>query len=460
MATNNTATQTAPAKVGQQAPVRSKADVQTLDSSLDKLAKYGGFNFLETSIDGIQNLNPERKARKNVFLTDKQKQSEREALANTLDMWIALLSESDDINQMIESSKKKSESVSAKLAESQLRAVEAVKKLERSYRGVMLFYKNTEEDKVSNVTIVNASKEQITDLDNSRFIDYVAEELKQYYDKLDLRQNYSYLGLPGYLGSNAVLDKWSKIADASKVRLFTDFMDLDRVDDVVDMFFSANHSGGDVYKSHTTMACNWLIGRPKYKELKEEEDLRVSPSMALMGAVYKTIISQVTAGKKYGVINEVENVAFQMRKSELSHLEKMGLIPMVREYGKVMAFSGRTLFNGDNIGLQTYSVVSTFDNISKTLIDFLNRRAFENWSSKTEKDLHGQMIKFLDSVQGPDRLIKEFKILRLEQDKNVKDKIYLDLYLTPFFPGKSFVIGLEGTKGQDVNEWLAEISQA
>ncbi|MEN2802009.1 type VI secretion system contractile sheath protein TssC, partial [Capnocytophaga sputigena] len=67
-----------------------------------------------------------------------------------------------------------------------------------------------------------------------------------------------------------------------------------------------------------------------------------------------------------------------LKKSEIANLESLGLIPMVNEYGKVMAFSAKTLFNGDNIGLQTYSVVRVFDYVTKVLMDFLNRRAFEN----------------------------------------------------------------------------------
>ena len=65
---------------------------------------------------------------------------------------------------------------------------------------------------------------------------------------------------------------------------------------------------------------------------------------------------------------------------------------MVKEYGKVMAFSAKTLFNGDNLGLQTYSVVRVFDWVTKVLMDFLNRRAFENWISKAERDLRGKCL--------------------------------------------------------------------
>jgi hypothetical protein len=194
-------------------------------------------------------------------------------------------------------------------------------------------------------------------------------------------------------------------------------------------------------------------------KLGETEDLHLSPAAALAGKVYGTLMSQITAGKKHGGINEVENVVFKLKKSEISQLDTLGLIPMVNEYGKVMAFSGKTLFNGENLGLQTYSVVRVFDYIMKVLFDFLNRRAFENWSGKTERDLRGEIIKFLDSIQGADRLIEKFKIVRFERDPVSKDRIFLDLFITPYFPAKSFVIKLDGTKGEDETTWNGSVEQ-
>jgi hypothetical protein len=431
-----------------------------LESSLVALAKFGGFNFLEAAVDGVQNLNPERKARKKIFLTDESKKHERKELKDKINLWLSILSSGKNVSEMLGDCQTKSESVANSLKVNQLKAINRVKDLEQSYRTVMLFYKNTEEDKLRNITILNATPEQVTDLDNSVFIDYVAAELKQNYDRLDLRTNYSLLVLPGYLGSNKVVEKWAKIAFENKVMLYTDFADLDKPDDVVDMFFSANLASGDSFKSNTVMACNWLVGRGKYDTLGEAEDLHVSPAAALAGKVYRTLMSQVTAGKRHGAINEVDGVAFPLKKSEVSELERMGLVPMVNEYGKVMAFSAKTLFNGDNLGLQTYSVVRVFDYITKVLFDFLNRRAFENWNAKTEKDLRAQIIKFLDDIQGPERLIEKFKIVRFERDPNQKDRIYLDINITPYFPAKSFVIKLDGTKGDDDTEWNSEYNQS
>lgn len=437
----------------QEAVLAQKTQTASIAVATDKLAKFGGFSFLESAISDIQNLNPDRKARKKIFLTDETKKEERKALKQTLTLWLDLLTNTKDTSEMIDKAKEKGTFTSELLKKNQLEAAETVKELERSYRQIQLFYKNTESDKLRNITIVNAAPEQVRDLDNSRFIDFIAAEFKQHYDRLDLRENYSLMVIPGHLGKNSVVEKWSKIAYENKVMLFTDFLDLEKPDDVVDMFFTANHTGGDAFRANTCMACNWLIGRSRYQELGEAEDLHVSPAAALAGKVYYTLMSQVTAGKKFGGINEVDGVTFPLKKSEISQLEKMGLIPMVNEYGKVMAFSAKTLFNGDNLGLQTYSVVRVFDYIAKVLIDFLNRRAFENWSTKTEKDLRIQIIKFLDSIQGADRLIEKFKITRFERNPKQKDQIFLDLHITPFFPAKSFIIKLDGTKGDDDVDW-------
>lgn len=447
-------------QASQELKTKEQASVPQLEQSLSKLEKAGGFAFIENVIDGLANMNPQRKARKNIFMSDPEKKSERSLLEKNIQTWLELLKQQKTASEIVAISEKNASEAQVLLNKNLGLALEAFKELEQSYRSVALFYKNTESDKLKNVNIMNASLEQVTDLDNTRYIDYVAEELKNNYDRLDLRDNYSLLVIPGYMGANKVVEKWSKIAYENKVMLVTDFANLESPDDVMDIFTDGNFTGGDAFKSNTIMTCNWIVGRGKVEQVGETEDLFVPPSSALAGKMYYTMMSQVTAGKKHGSINEVDAVSFDLKKSEISHLEKMGLVPMVNEYGKVMAFSAKTLFNGDNLGLQTYSVVRVFDYITKVLFDFLNRRAFENWTSKLEGDLRSQIVKFLDGIQGPDRLIEKFKILKLEQDPNQKDRVLIDIHITPYFPAKSFVVKLDGQKGDDGTEWNSEYKQS
>lgn len=443
----------------QKEAVKIANPLEHLKSSSDKLAKFGGFDLIESSIDGAQNLNPERKARRNIFLSESQKKGEREQLLRTLQVWTEALTSSSEISDMVTHSEQKAEQCQRVLEKNLAKAIEESKDLERSYRNVALFFKNSESDKLKNVSFINCDQDQLKDLDNTRFIDAIGEELKKNFDRLDLRNNYSIMVVPGYLGSNKVVEKWAKMAHENKVMMVTDFEHLDAPDDVMEMFEIANLTGGDKYRSNVMMTCNWLVGRGKYADLGEEEDLYVPPSGALAGKVYQTLMSQVTAGKKFGSMNEVDGVKFDLKKSEIANIEKMGLVPMVNEYGKVMAFSAKTLFNGDNLGLQTYSVVRVFDYVTKVLMDFLNRRAFENFNANTRKDLQSQIVKFLDGITGPNKLIEDFTIRRFEQDPVQKDKIHLDIHMKPYFPAKNFMIKMEGQKGDDGTEWDTKYDQ-
>jgi hypothetical protein len=442
---------------------RPREATPSLEQSAQALLKVGGFDLLETTIDGASNLNPEKKARKKIFLSEDSKKADRQQLKKRLGLWHKLLSESDSVADAVEKGQQRVEDTEQQLVANLRTAVEATHELEQAYRSVALFFKNTDLDEVKNISVLNADKDQLQDLDNTTFIDAVSEELEQNYDRLDLRENYSLLVVPGYLGSNKVVDKWAKIAHKNKVMMVTDFEHYDTPEDVIELFEEANLTGGDAYKSNVIMAANWLVGRGKLEEIGEEEDLFVPPSSALAGRIYATLASQVTAGRKHGTLNEVDGVKFPLRKSEISNLEKIGLVPMVNEYGRVMAFSAKTLFNGDNIGLQTYSVVRVFDYVTKVLIDFLNRRAFENWDHNMRMDIQSQIVRFLDGIAGPGKLIEKFSVKKFERDPDQKDRINLDIHMVPYFPAKTFLVSLDGTKGDDPDnpdrDWNAEYAQ-
>jgi Type VI secretion system, TssC, VipB len=437
---------------------KQTSQVPSIDASLTTLAKVGGFDFLEAIVDGVDNLNPQRKAKKNIFLTDENKKGQRADLKKKINTWLDLMTNADSVSAMVDKSAERSD-IAEKLLKGNLKKVlETTKELEQSYRSVNLFYKNTESPKLKNVSFMNASMSQLTDLDEPRFIEYVAEEMKQNFDKLDLRKNYSMMVIPGYLKSNKVIDKWSKIAYDNKIMMVTDFENVETPEDALDLFTDANLTSGDPHKANVLMTCNYIVGRGKNKEIGEEEDIYVPGSAALAGKMYNTKMSQPVAGKAYGSINEVDAVRFEMKKAEISELENAGLVPLVGEWGKVMPFSAKTLFNNEsNLGMQTYSVVRVFDFIAKVLSDFLNRRAFELWNSRMEGNLRKQISKFLDGIKGENSLIEKWEILRFERDEEHKDRIFLDIHITPFFAAKSFLVKLDGYNGDGPEEWKASM---
>ena len=434
-------------------------EIPALETSVTGLAKAGGFDFLEAVVDGVDSLNPVRKAKRNIFLTDASKKEQRADLKKKIRIWTDLLTENNSVAEIVEKSIEKAESAEQLLKKNLKKVLDSTRQLEQSYRSVHLFYKNSESPKLKNVAIMNAPMNELTNLDEPKYIEFVARELKDNFDRLDMRHNYSLMVIPGYLKSNTILDKWAKMAYNNKVMLVTDFENVETPDDVLDMFNDANLTGGDPHKANVLMTCNYIVARGKKVEVGEEEDMYVPGSAALAGKMYCTKLSQPVAGKTYGCIDEVDAVRFEQKKGEISELENVGLVPLVGEWGRVMPFSAKTLFTGDNLGMQTYSVVRVFDFIAKVISDFLNRRAFELWNVKMEKNLRSQIVKFLDGIQGPDKLIEKFQILRFERDEDQKDHIFLDIHITPFFPAKSFLVKLDGYKGDDGEEWKAELKE-
>jgi|GEM_PF-3797090 len=90
------------------AGLTSKSLSQNIKEKSESFAKYGGFDLLESTIEGVQNLNPDRKARRNIFLTEKNKKNERAELLKVLELWKNLLKNKGDVIDLVNIANEKS----------------------------------------------------------------------------------------------------------------------------------------------------------------------------------------------------------------------------------------------------------------------------------------------------------------------------------------------------------------
>ena len=423
---------------------------------LEKLVKYGRFNILDATVDGLKNLNPSKRALRDIFINESSNKEKRLELKERLKKWHELLSNAEDVEKMIETAQKEVEESQGLLNTNVKKGLEETRELERSYRTMALFFKNSKTDKIKNLTLLNASMEQLSNPDMDQFRGAVKEKLRWAYGTVGKSDNYSLMVVPGFLGSNKVLREWSQMADDNKVMLITDFRDMSDHESVIDLFDSEEYP--DVSKTNVIMTCNWLIGREAQKDVGEEESISVPPSAALAGKIYnpEIPISQPIAGKEYGTLENVDGVRFKLLQEHIGQLDQRGLVPMVREFGGVMPYSARTLYNGDDVGLKTYSVVMVFDWVGKVITDFLNRAAFQNASPKMLNDYRTQIVKFLNSIKGNGKLIKNFAIKKFEPDteNGQPDRILVHVVLDPYFPAKSFAIKMDGTAGEGIDNYV------
>lgn len=122
--------QSAPQQEVQQEKPAIKNPLEFLKNSSDKLAKFGGFDLIESTIEGTQNLNPDRKARRNIFLTEQQKKGERDSLKKALLVWAKVLESNNEISDMVNMCEEKAASSQKVLEQNLAKAVEETKDLE------------------------------------------------------------------------------------------------------------------------------------------------------------------------------------------------------------------------------------------------------------------------------------------------------------------------------------------
>lgn len=428
--------------------------VEFLESGLDNLKKFGGFDLLEGAVAGLENMNPQHRASKAIFLSESEFKESREKLIKSLFLWITLLSQDGKVTDLVDSCKNEAESVDKLLKKNLKNTLKKTSNLEKAYRAVAFFFANTDASEVEYLSVMNADKNQLQD-STSNFFRVVSDELTKFYDRLNLKNNYSLLVMPGYLGSKQSVDMWGKIAHRNKVLLVTDFKDRPNFKMLKESLEKESLASADSHLSNVLMTCNWLVGRKNYADVGEEEELYVPSAGALAGKLYNTegiTISQGAAGKKYGTLSEVKGTRLDLLKSEIASLIDLSMIPMVFEDNRVMAFSNRSLFNGNPIGLQEYSIVRVFDWIGKVFMNFFNDVAFQNWNSNLKRDLKEEITKFLDDYRGPGKLIEDYRYEDIRQDPVTKD-ITIEIDIKPFFAARNFHIKLTGHEGAAGKEW-------
>lgn len=427
---------------------------ELLQNSISGLDKFGGFQLLKGLIKGVENMDPRRKAVKNIFLSDSAYSDARKRLSNELSLWIEILEKGGDPMEIIESCKTECVKAEENLKNNLFNVHDEIKNLEVTYRALDAFFANAGQGKIDCITLMNVNKEELGDNDSEDTM-AIRDELEQYYDRLSLKNNYSMLVVPGYLGDSDTVKMWAKTAYKNKVIMVTDFKDSMNFEMLKDELDDANLQGQDAYLANIIMTCNYILGRKKSEIANEDDDLYIPASAALAGKMSNTeeiVIAQGAAGKKYGTLGNVKGARMDLRKSEIASLIDLGVIPMVEEDGRTMAFSNRSLYNGATLGLQEYPIVRVFDWIGKVFQNFFNDEAFTNWNPQVKSELQQAVHDFLSDYKGPGKLIENYSLKGINQDPKTKD-INIQVELKPFFAAKNFLIELTGHNGTAGVDW-------
>lgn len=435
---------------------------ELLQSSLGGLDKFGGFQLLKGLIKGVENMDPRRKAVKNVFLSDAAYEDARKRLKNELSLWVDILEAGgSDPMEIIDSCKSECEKAERNLSENLFCIHDEIKNLEVTYRSLDSFFANAGQGKVDCITLMNVNKEELGDHDSEDTL-AIRDELEKYFDRLNLKNNYSMMVVPGYLGDAETVRMWAQTAYRNKVIMVTDFKDSMNFEMLKEELDDASLQGTDPYFGNIVMTANYILGRKKSELAGEDDDLYIPASGALAGRMSNTediVIAQAAAGKRYGTLDNVKGARMDLRKSEIAALIDQGVIPMVEEDGRTMAFSNHTLYNGASKGLQEYSIVRVFDWIGKVFQNYCNDHAMEIWTPAIKSKITSDIHKFLSNNKGPGGIIEKYTNLKIDQDPKTKD-ITINVEITPFFAAQNFFIELTGKNTSAGVDWEQNTKQA
>jgi len=404
----------------------------------------------------IDLLDPTKKKQYDDLVKNKNFAETKDLLAKRLTVWNKALTSSEDLDSLIENTQQRLEKLEELLNKNLKKAFEVIRPMETNYRAVDGFFMNAAVeagDKVE-ASFLNASADQLLNPDDrSVFEEGLAAAIQTRFRDWTLKETYSNLCVPGWVGTVQNIDRLGILGSQNKVQVFSDcdnYESFKQLQDNLDQRAFEGLRGAGLEKQYVSLFGNWLLGRKKYAW--EEEDLWLPPSALMTGVVYKTDetkgIQEAAAGYRKGKIQGAGGVRYRVdRPTGGKMLFNYGVSPIVDWDGYPIAMGDANLSSKE--GVDAYPRIRTEDWLLKNVCHYLNKQAYQNitdtFRSAVKSDLHD----FLSKCKGPDSEVKGFEIQVLATPEMEK-RHEVDVVLTVSFQNsvRSFNVKVKESDAQ------------
>lgn len=414
------------------------------------LKKQGGFATVKGFIPAISDLNPQRPASRNMFLSEEEYREQRNKLILELEGWVNILNrQASNPSEYETYCENQIEKDSELLSENITTALDATAELETSYRALDTYFRNTGCEKLDFLQVLNATPD---DFKESILLDETVNEiLKEGYDQISLANNISIMVVPGFkLKDFNQRNLWATKAHEYQVMLITDA----KREDTFDQLYAntEDYKRSDPQFQNMVVTGNWIKGRESEKlseNEKYEKAFFIPSSAAIAGKLCdeRVTISQAASGEQYGTLQGVEDVEIALYKKEIEKLRSNNIVPIVCSEGRVMAYYNSNLYSGDD-NMKEYSIVRVYDYLEKVLKHFVHKQVGPNWDPNNSAEIiQKQIQKYLDSHKGFGKMYEDCTVR--EPKMGDDGFISVEVFIKPFLAANSFRIEItDNTKSE------------
>ncbi|MCL1592760.1 MAG: hypothetical protein M3132_00230 [Actinomycetia bacterium] len=349
-------------------------------------------------------LDPGKKSQYKDFLGKETWNEPRKLLKQRLGAWIRAIESADELDDIQEKASERNDQLAELINENLAGAFETIRPVEKAYRALDGFFANAQVEPGADVDawFFNANSEQLMDSDDRDLFDSLATTIREEYKFFSLKNVYSNLVIPGWVGGIQELDRLGDLGEMYKMQVFTDVEDYETYDDMVDVIETGYEGikGSTTNKQYVALVGNHLMSRERHGF--EDDDLFVSPASHLAGLVFHCDETMGThessAGYVKGGIQGPLKDRFRLDRDKVSKMKQLGIIPTAHWDGKVRMLGDWNLSAKE--GLDTYSRIRTEDWIVKNTCHYLNKQAFKNITNQTLSAIQKDLRKFLNECVG------------------------------------------------------------
>ena len=379
-------------------------------------------------------------------------------IINNLHVWISLFKEEDKTIKVLKVKYHDIlEQLSSILHKNLCNIRGKIRNLETAYYCINFYFRNCSGN-VNYLLIKNIDRTELL-YNDSKDTFAVKEELELHYDCLSLKRNYSFLVIPGYLGSADAIRMWARIAYKYKVILITDFKDSPNFETLKCEIDNEQLKGNDTYLSNAVVLCNYVKVRKRSILSCESDDLFIPSSVGLAARLTNldVKISDAVCGKNYGHLRGIlETRIKRLHDIMIKYIIHRGFLPVVEIDNNFFVPSKETL------GEFKYPITRTIDWLAKGIQNIAESHTFCNPHS-IKANLICDFHRFMGANRVPEGFIVSYQLKELLTDmsnNDIKILFSVKLFNNTDFTNEIYdikITGISSEHGQIV--WRTDITR-